>query len=89
MVGRNMVSSRVGGYESVSEILMISHLENCLAVAVLWVVWDWMGCASTPEDGQTTGNLTPMTTMAASPRLLEQGKTTFGRNCAPCHGVNG
>ncbi|OFW00037.1 MAG: hypothetical protein A3F68_08065 [Acidobacteria bacterium RIFCSPLOWO2_12_FULL_54_10] len=27
--------------------------------------------------------------MASSPNLLELGKTTFERNCAPCHGLNG
>ncbi|MBI1956005.1 MAG: c-type cytochrome, partial [Acidobacteria bacterium] len=59
------------------------------ALPVLFWGWFGIGCTRTPEGGQTTGNLTPATTMAASPQLLELGKTTYTRNCAPCHGVNG
>ena len=48
-----------------------------------------VGCSRTPDAAQTTGNLTPTTKMESSSGLLALGKTTFERNCAPCHGPNG
>ena len=50
----------------------------------------WMiGCSQSPKDSQSTGNLSPKTVLPPSPTLLALGKTTFDRNCAPCHGLKG
>ena len=57
-------------------------------VFVLLGGW-WAGCQRTPEGGLTTGNLVPTTQLESSDRLLQLGKQTYDRNCAPCHGVNG
>src|SRR3990167_7631832 len=56
---------------------------------VLLVSFLWSGCSRSSPESQSTGNLTPKTVMLASPKLLELGKTTFERNCAPCHGLQG
>jgi len=56
-----------------------------LTPLVLWVT----SCTRAPEGAEATGNLTPTAMMEASPRLLQVGRTTYERNCAPCHGLNG
>ena len=56
---------------------------------VLLVSFLLSGCSRPSPESQATGNLTPQTVMASSPQLLALGKTTFERNCAPCHGLQG
>ncbi|MBI4442692.1 MAG: c-type cytochrome [Acidobacteria bacterium] len=65
--------------------------ERVLIASIVFVLlsgW-WVGCQRTPEGGQTTGNLVPTTHLESSDSLLQLGKQTYDRNCAPCHGVNG
>ena len=47
------------------------------------------GCRSSSPEEETVGNLTPKTVVASNGQLLELGKQTFQKQCAPCHGVNG
>jgi len=53
-----------------------------LLFSCLWGV----GCFRASEP---TGNLNPTTNLAASPELLALGKSSFEKNCAPCHGLQG
>ncbi|MBI4464272.1 MAG: c-type cytochrome [Acidobacteria bacterium] len=59
--------------------------------ALALVVWSggWFGCRRAPEGSQATGNLIPTARLESSDRLLQLGKQTYDRNCAPCHGLNG
>lgn len=51
------------------------------------------GCRSQPEDTLHSGvinySITPTQKVASSPKLLELGKATYLKHCAPCHGAQG
>ncbi|MBI3940928.1 MAG: c-type cytochrome [Acidobacteria bacterium] len=58
-------------------------------LASLILAWLCAGCSRSPDESQSTGNLSPKALMASSPKLLAAGKQAYDLNCSPCHGLKG
>lgn len=66
-------------------------MNNTIAAAVAASLLLATGCASEQPDSKTSAGDTakPGASAAASPAVLEQGRTLYKANCVACHGETG